>query len=51
MLMYCEAHGKGLTDSFVHVPKNPITKDRGFQCTDTLAADVIRAGRMGKCIH
>jgi len=52
MFMYCEVHGNGLTESFVHVPMTPIAKDHGFQCSDTLAAatltpNVIRADKMG----
>ena len=51
--MYCSIHGKGLTSSFVHVPKNPILKDHGLQYADNCAAailtpNVIRAGRMGR---
>jgi predicted GIY-YIG superfamily endonuclease len=52
-LLMCKSHGTGLTESFIHVPLNPVVGDLGFQCVDTSAAvvltpNVIRSGRMGK---
>ena len=51
--MMCATHGKGLLHSIVHVPRNPVLGDLGFQIPDTCAAavltpNVIRAGRMGR---
>lgn len=55
-IMMCSAHRNGLPNSVLHVPKNPILGDVGFQIPDTSAAailtpNVIRSGRMSKWTH
>lgn len=51
--LICKCHGKGLLNSVVHVPTNPVLGNVGLQFPDVSAAavltpNVIRAGRMGR---
>jgi len=52
-VMMCSRHGKGLFESIIHVPLNPVLRDIGLQFPDTTAAAIltpncIRSGRMNR---
>jgi hypothetical protein len=55
-ILLCKSHGKALRKPMIHVPRNPLLGDLGYQSPDTTAAavltpNVVRAGRMGKWTH